>query len=83
MHDEFEDNALYMAVVNHEEQYSVWPEHKPIPQGWREAGKRGMKREVLQWIGEVWGDMRPLSVRRRMEEFKQEHRRRTSDDTAT
>ena len=67
MHDEIEDTTIYVAVVNNEEQYSIWPEHKPMPLGWHNAGKTGLKKEVLQYIGEVWTDMRPLSVRRQME----------------
>jgi MbtH protein len=57
----------YTAVVNDEEQYSVWPAGRTIPAGWREAGKSGSKDECLAWIATVWTDMRPLSVRRSME----------------
>ena len=62
-----EDETIYHAVVNHEEQYSIWPAHKPIPAGWREAGKTGPKAECLAYIEEVWTDMRPLSLRRKMD----------------
>jgi MbtH protein len=58
---------LYAVVVNHEEQYSIWPVGKAIPAGWREAGKTGEKQDCLDWIKTVWTDMRPLSVRRAME----------------
>jgi MbtH protein len=51
-------------VVNHEEQYSIWPAEREIPAGWREAGKTGFKEECLAYIREVWTDMRPLSLRR-------------------
>jgi MbtH protein len=70
MDNETEDKLIYIAVINIEEQYSIWPEHKPVPRGWRDAGKRGLKGEVLRWIGEVWTDMRPLSVRRQIEELR-------------
>ena len=50
------------------EQYSIWPADRELPLGWREAGKQGLKPEVLAWIEEVWTDMRPLSLRRRMEQ---------------
>jgi MbtH protein len=62
-----EDGAIYTVVINDEEQYSIWPSHKPIPQGWRSAGKEGRKAVCLQYIDEVWKDMRPLSLRRKME----------------
>ena len=63
-----EDKTIYTVVVNHEEQYSIWPVGKEIPLGWKEVGKTGPKAECLERIKELWTDMRPLSVRRRMEE---------------
>ena len=59
---------LYTVVINHEEQYSIWPQDREIPLGWRDAGKSGDKQACLDWIEEVWTDMRPLSLRQRMEE---------------
>ena len=66
--DEKEDTTLYKAVVNHEEQYSIWPADREIPLGWRDTGKSGPKSECLAYIKEVWTDMRPLSLRKKMEE---------------
>ena len=66
MQDGDDDTTIYIAVVNDEEQYSIWPEGRELPLGWRDAGKRGPKAEVLAWIEEVWTDMRPLSLRERM-----------------
>lgn len=62
-----DENVLYRVVVNFEEQYSIWPEYKQIPEGWRDAGKSGKKEECLSYINEVWTDMRPLSLRKQME----------------
>jgi MbtH protein len=56
-------DASHCVVINHEEQYSVWPTHKDLPAGWKTVGKVGSKDECLSYIGEVWTDMRPLSVR--------------------
>jgi MbtH protein len=64
---EEEDATTYTVVVNREEQYSIWPSHRELPAGWRSAGKEGRKAECLQYIEEVWTDMRPLSLRRKME----------------
>jgi len=65
--DENETAAIiYHVVVNHEEQYSIWPDYKKIPGGWRNAGKTGSKDECLAHIKEVWTDMRPLSLRKQM-----------------
>lgn len=64
-----EDTTIYKVTMNHEEQYSIWPDYMSIPQGWTDAGKRGSKSECLAFIKEVWTDMRPLSLRKKMEEF--------------
>jgi len=64
-----EDTTIYKVVVNHEEQYSISPEYKTNPPGWRDAGKSGSKADCLAYIKEVWTDMRPLSLRLKMEEF--------------
>ena len=63
-----EDTTIYKVVVNHEEQYSIWPEYKENPLGWKDVGKAGPKAECLAYIKEVWTDMRPLSLRKKMEE---------------
>jgi len=62
-----DDDRLYAVVINHEEQYSVWPADMDLPAGWTLAGKSGPKPECLAYIEQVWTDMRPLSLRRAME----------------
>lgn len=64
--DEREDQAIYKVVVNHEEQYSIWPAKRENAKGWRDAGKSGTKQECLDYIKEVWTDLRPLSLRQKM-----------------
>lgn len=66
--DESEDKTVYKVVVNDEEQYSIWPEYRSNPLGWRDGGKIGTKAMCLAYIKEVWTDMRPLSLRRKMDE---------------
>ena len=61
--DEKPDDTIYKVVVNHEEQYSIWPADRENPKGWKDAGKTGSKAECLGHIKEVWTDMRPLSLR--------------------
>ena len=63
-----EDDQIYKVVINHEEQYSIWPEDRENALGWKEVGKSGPKQECLDYIEEVWTDMRPLSLRKKMEE---------------
>lgn len=58
-----EDTRTYVVLVNHEEQYSLWLAHKPVPLGWSVVGKPGTKAECLDYVGEVWTDMRPRSLR--------------------
>jgi MbtH protein len=65
--EEKEDSIIYKVVVNHEEQYSIWPADRESAVGWNDAGKTGAKDECLAYIKEVWTDMRPLSLRRQME----------------
>lgn len=66
--DDEEDNTTYTVVMNHEEQYSIWPADRELPLGWTAVGKTGTKKECLDYIEEVWTDMRPLSLRKKMEE---------------
>jgi MbtH protein len=66
--EEREDNTTYKVVVKHEEQYSIWPADRENPLGWTDAGKAGPKAECLAYIKEVWNDMRPLSLRKKMDE---------------
>ncbi len=70
-HDE--DDTRYRVVVNHEEQYSIWPADRELPLGWQDEGFSGPKADCLRHIEEVWTDMRPLSLRRRMEEDAGRH----------
>jgi MbtH protein len=67
--EENEDKTIYKVVVNHEEQYSIWPAHRANALGWKDAGKSGLKAECLEHIKTVWTDMRPLSLRKKMEQM--------------
>ena len=62
-----EDTTIYEVVINEEMQYSMWPAGQKIPIGWKSAGKSGAKQECLSYIKEVWTDMRPLSLRKKLE----------------
>ena len=64
--DEAEDTTIYKVVINHEEQYSIWPADREPPLGWQAVGKQGLKADCLAYIKDVWTDMRPLSVRQKM-----------------
>lgn len=62
------EDGIFRVLVNHEEQYSLWPEWKAIPGGWTDTGVKGDKKTCLAHVDQVWTDMRPLSLRRFMDE---------------
>ena len=67
--DEYTDwqDGDLKVVVNHEEQFSIWPLDRETPKGWVEVGVTGKKKECLDFIEKVWTDMRPLSLRKHMD----------------
>jgi MbtH protein len=61
-----EQERSYRVVLNHEEQYSIWPADQDIPAGWQAEGTSGTKAACLEHIEQVWTDMRPRSLRESM-----------------
>jgi MbtH protein len=62
------DDRRYVVVMNHEEQYSIWLADEELPLGWNRCDRQGTRQECLDYIKEVWTDMRPLSLRKKMAE---------------
>ncbi|KAF0809382.1 MbtH-like protein [Alcanivorax sp. S71-1-4] len=62
------EDGEFRVLVNHEEQYSLWPAWKSIPGGWRDTGVSGARQHCLDHIEQTWTDMRPLSLRQWMDE---------------
>jgi MbtH protein len=58
-----QEGAELIVLVNAEEQYSIWPAHKAIPDGWRADGFRGPRAACVAHVDEMWTDMRPKSLR--------------------
>ncbi|MEV0238068.1 MbtH family protein [Nonomuraea sp. NPDC050786] len=56
--------TLYDIVRNAEEQYSIWPTCRAIPDGWQATGFTGTRAECLSHIDETWTNMHPLSLRK-------------------
>jgi MbtH protein len=54
---------MFVVVLNDEEQYSIWPQNKALPPGWRASGYAGLKTDCLAHIRIVWTDMRPRRLR--------------------
>jgi len=61
------EQVTYAVVINDEEQYSIWPDDREPPAGWRRTGFRGTEAECVSHIDQIWTDMRPKSVRERMQ----------------
>ena len=57
------EDAQFLVVVNHEEQYSIWPAYRELPPGWQAVGQGGKKADCLRYIDERWTDLRPRSLR--------------------
>lgn len=62
----------FVVLVNDEEQYSLWPASNEVPAGWRPAGKEGSESDCMAYVDEVWTDMRPLSLRRQMDDVPEQ-----------
>jgi MbtH protein len=67
--DDKDETAAYVVLMNSEEQYSLWPKSCAVPNGWK-IMKEGTRAECGKYVSEVWTDMRPLSLRKRMEPFE-------------
>src|SRR5258708_38548102 len=80
--DKEEDTREYQVLVNTEEQYSLWLAGQAIPNGWRQVGPTGQKQVCLDYVKEVWTDMRPLSVRKAMEKYRAEQAARKAASAA-
>lgn len=59
----------YKVVINHEEQYTIWPADRENPLGWKDAGKIGRESDCLDYIEEVWTDLRPPLARQKAKEM--------------
>ena len=65
-----ENQELYYVLKNNEEQYSLWPSFKVIPEAWKAECEPMPKDECLAYVDRVWTDMRPLSLKKQMAELE-------------
>ena len=77
--EEQDDKTIYLVLMNCEEQYSLWPKSNAVPNGWK-VMKEGTRAECGQYVNEVWTDMRPLSLRKHMEEFQRKQQEEAQRD---
>ncbi|QMU77053.1 MbtH family protein [Streptacidiphilus sp. PB12-B1b] len=52
----------YLALVNDEGQYSLWPGFAEVPAGWEVVLGPDERAACLAYINEHWTDMRPKSL---------------------
>lgn len=53
----------FVVVMNAEEQYSIWPSGREIPNGWSAIDGPAPREQCLLEIERRWSDTRPRSLR--------------------
>lgn len=67
MSNPFENaDGVYLALINDEGQYSLWPSWAEVPAGWTVAFGEDTRQACLDYIEANWTDMRPKSLIRAM-----------------
>lgn len=61
-------DGTYLALVNDEGQYSLWPASIDVPAGWTVALSASPRQACLDYINTNWTDMRPKSLIKAMSE---------------
>ena len=60
----FDDpDGLFLVVVNHEDQHSLWPSFVEIPAGWTKVFGEDTREACLAYVEANWTDIRPKSLR--------------------
>lgn len=68
MPNPFDDkDGLFSVLVNSAGQHSLWPSYASSPQGWMVAYGPADRASCLDYVREHWTDLRPLSLRLRLE----------------
>lgn len=63
MTNPFEDEeAVYLVLVNEENQHSLWPASLAVPAGWHTTHGPAVRQECLDHIETTWTDLRPASL---------------------
>ncbi|SKY26684.1 protein MbtH [Mycobacteroides abscessus subsp. abscessus] len=81
MTNPFDDvNGVFLVLVNHENQHSLWPQFAPVPAGWRSVHGPSGHDDCLRYVEENWTDLRPKSLIEAMEGSKRADHGTTQDD---
>ena len=68
MTNPFDDkDGVFVVLVNHEGQYSLWPNFAPVPAGWTIQFGPDQRQPCVDYIEQNWTDMRPNSLITAME----------------
>lgn len=62
-----DDDGRYYVLVNDEDQHSLWPAFADVPAGWTIAFGEDTRAACLSYVEENWTDLRPRSLRERMD----------------
>lgn len=68
-----DENGAFYALINDENQYSLWPTFADVPAGWTVVHGAQTRRSCLDYIEERWTDMRPKSLIEQMERNEKSH----------
>ena len=60
------EDGVYHVLINEDEQYSLWPSFREVPQGWTIVHRSDSRAACLKYINQHWTDMRPKSLVVRM-----------------
>jgi MbtH protein len=56
------ENGTFLALVNADGQYSLWPAFADVPAGWQVAHGEDTRKACLEFIEATWADQRPASL---------------------
>ena len=63
MTNPFDDpEGVFLALINAEGQYSLWPQFCEVPEGWSIKFGPAARQSCLDYIEQNWLDMRPTSL---------------------
>lgn len=63
-----DESGTFLALINDEGQYSLWPAAVPVPAGWTVELGPDTRAACLDHVEQNWTDMRPRSLVRAMDE---------------
>lgn len=55
-------DGVFLVLVNHENQHSLWPEFAAVPEGWTCVHGPASRAECLGYVEREWTDLRPKSL---------------------